>query len=375
MPYIDLNVLGIFWGIMVLSSLFIYSGAPQFFAAKLVSKTKKTYSALLAVCGLSAFISSYTENVATVLIVAPIALEVAKVLKVNPIPFIIGIAISSNLQGCATLIGDPPSIILASHAGMNFLDFFWMDGKPGIFFAVQFGTIASFFVLYLFYRKYSDETKTITAIPVKTWIPSYMIGSCVLLLVILSLFENIPHYTIGFVCVLFGIFGLLWHFLTAERNLNILVQLDWYTMFFLVGVFVLVGCLTHTGLITDFANILMKLSGTNPLKGFLYIVFISVIFSAFIDNVPFTIAMIPVAELMAKNSSVSPYPYLFGLLIGTCLGGNITPIGASCNITCMGILRKHGYKVGFYDFFRLGLPFTIAAVFSSSIFIWIVWSK
>jgi len=151
---INFNVLGVFLGTMVLSSLFIFSAVPAYLATKLVDRSKNVGMALLSVCLLSGFISSFVENVATVLIVAPIAFEVAKKLKVNPVPFLIGIAVSANLQGCATMIGDSPSLILALSSGMNFMDFFWMKGRPGITFAVELGAAASFYVLYLLFKKY-----------------------------------------------------------------------------------------------------------------------------------------------------------------------------------------------------------------------------
>ena len=373
--WIDLNVLGIFWGIMVLSFLFIYSGAPKLLAGKLVSKSASVVGALLAVCGLSAFISSYTENVATVLIVGPIAIEIALALGINPIPFIIGVAVSSNLQGCATLIGDPPSIILASSSGMNFNDFFWLQGKPGIFFAVQLGAVGSFLVLYLAFKKYRGKPTPVTTEPVKTWLPSFFIAASVITLIIISLSGTQHDQAIGIACFIWGLIGIGWHHFSKREAINLLKDLDWHTLFFLAGIFILVGSLTQVGLISDLAQLMVKLTQAHPLGSFILIILISVIVSAFVDNVPYTIAMIPVAKIIAAKTGLSPYPYLFGLLIGACLGGNITPIGASCNITAVGLLRRHGYRVSFLDFIKLGLPFTLTAVTIASIFIWLVWSR
>ena len=139
---------------MVLSFLFAYSGVPNLLASHLVNRTKTVAGAFLVLCGMTAFISSFSENISTIMIVAPLAIETAKKLKVSPVPLIIGMAVSSNLQGCATMIGDSPSIILAISAKMSFTDFFWMQGKPGIFFAVEFAALGSFLVLFLIFRKY-----------------------------------------------------------------------------------------------------------------------------------------------------------------------------------------------------------------------------
>src|SRR3989338_1052066 len=192
---VNYNVLGVFLGIMVLSTLFINSSVPAYLGAKIVDKSKNVGMAMLGVCVLSGFISSFVENVATVLIVAPIAFEVAKKLKASPIPFLIGIAVSSNLQGCATMVGDSPSIILALSSGMSFLDFFWMKGRPGITFAVELGAIASFCVLYLLFRKYRQPIARLEEVKVKTWFPTALLGLMMLSLAASSFVKNKHPYT------------------------------------------------------------------------------------------------------------------------------------------------------------------------------------
>ena len=167
--WINYNVLGVFIGTMLLSNLFILSGVPAYLAARMVNKSRRVGIALVFVCCLSAFISSFTENVATVLIIAPVALEIASALAISPVALLIGVALSANLQGCATMIGDSPSIILALESGMNFNDFFWMPaakaggilGRAGIFFAVQAGMLASLYILWRIFRKYRDKPRQI----------------------------------------------------------------------------------------------------------------------------------------------------------------------------------------------------------------------
>ena len=370
---ININVLGVFLGTMVLSSLFIFSGVPAYLAANLVDKSKSICMAMLLVCGLSGFISSFTENVATVLIVAPIALEIARRIKINPVSLLIGVALAANLQGTATMIGDSPSIILAMQSGMNFNDFFWMQGRPGIFFAVELGAIGAFFILWLIYRKFRHPPHKIEVIKPKTWIPAVLMSLMVLSLVISSFIKNKHQYTVAFICLSWALIGLIWHEFKHRESISLVRNLDWQTFFFLVGIFVLVGSLTYNGVIEDIAKIISSLAGQNAFFAYLMIVWISVFISAFVDNIPYTIAMIPVAKIVAANLGMSMYPFLFGLLIGTCLGGNITPIGASCNVVTMGLLRKEGYKVKFSEFVKLGLPFTVIAVLLGSLSIWFFW--
>jgi len=370
---INLNVMGIFWGTMVLSFLFVYSGVPNLLASKLVNKTKSVAGAFLVLCAMTAFISSFSENISTILIMAPLAIETAKKLDVSPVPLIIGMAVSSNLQGCATMIGDSPSIILAMESNMSFNDFFWMQGKPGIFFAVELAALGSFVVLFLIFKKYRGKTKHVPSEKAKTWIPGLMIIGLVTSLIIASSITRKPAYTLGSICVFWGIIAVIWHHLQHREALNLVRGLDWQTFFFLIGIFVLVGSLTVNGIINDLAQFMIKITGASAILSFILLIVVSVIISAFVDNIPYTIAMIPVAQLMARTLGVSPYPFLFGLLVGTCVGGNITPIGASCNIAAVGILRKNGYRIGFMEFVRIGLPFTIVTVTIASLFIWLVW--
>lgn len=371
---INYNVLGVFWGTMVLSVLFINSAVPAYLATRLVDRSKNVGLAMLAVCLLSGFISAFVENVATVLIVAPIAFEVAKKLKANPVPFLIGIAVSANLQGCATMVGDSPSIILALSSGMSFMDFFWMKGRPGITFAVELGAIASFYILYLLFKKYKQPVTQIEEVKVKTWFPTILLALMMFSLAASSFIKNKHPYTIAFICVIYGCIGLVWHEIKHKEAISLVKDLDWHTFFFLIGIFILVGSLTHQGIVNDMADFIIKYTQNNQFIAFTIIIWLSVLLSAFIDNIPYTIAMIPVAKLIAQSLGVGQELFLFGLLIGTSLGGNITPIGASANVVAVGLLRKHGFHVKFSDFVKIGLPFTLAAVSAAYVFLWLVWS-
>jgi Na+/H+ antiporter NhaD/arsenite permease-like protein len=170
--------------------------------------------------------------------------------------------------------------------------------------------------------------------------------------------------------------SILWEkFINKGLIFDGIKKLDWDTTFFLIGVFILVGSISYTGWIVTISDFLSGLVGSNIFLGYTLIVFVSVFLSAFIDNVPFLAAMLPVAGAMSAELGVSPYLFYFGLLIGASLGGNITPIGASANIVACGLLKKEGYEVSFKSFMKIGLPFTIVAVTAAYLFIWFIWGS
>jgi Na+/H+ antiporter NhaD/arsenite permease-like protein len=370
---INWNVMGIFVGTLAICDIFIKSRAPAYIAEIIVAKSRNTTWAILFICMLTGFISAFVENVATVLIVAPIAMSLAKKLKINPINMMISIAISSNLQGCATLIGDPPSMLLAGFAKMTFFDFFVYKSKPSIFFAVQIGAVASMFVLYFVFRKETEKPAVIAVEKVKSWIPSWILVLTVLALALSSFFDSEFSCVAGIICMLAGVISIFWgRFANKEKFEIILNSLDWDTTFFLIGIFVLVGSITYVGWLEVFANFLSGIVGDRLFLGYILLVFLAMILSAFIDNVPFLAAMLPVAMKMSDTLGIDSSLFLFGLLIGASLGGNITPIGASANIVACGILKKEGYEVSFGRFAKIGLPFTIAALSVACLFVWFI---
>lgn len=373
---INWNVMGIFVGTLIVADIFMQSRVPAFVAEVIVDRAKNTTWAILSICLLTGFISAFVENVATVLIVAPIALALAKKLKINPMNMMIAIAVSSNLQGTATLIGDPPSMLLGGFAKMNFGDFFFYKGRPSIFFAVELGAFVSFFVLYYIFRKEKEKIKLIPIEKVRSWVPTIILVTLIILLAASSFFDTGFSYLAGIICMVAGIVSIIWEKLVNKSSIvGGLKALDWDTTFFLMGVFILVGSITITGWVEAFSIFLSGFIGQNIFLGFTLVVFLSVILSAFIDNVPFLAAMLPVAVSMSDRLQINPSLFLFGLLIGTSLGGNITPIGASANIVACGLLKKEGHQVKFKDFMKIGIPFTLAAVTAAYLFIWFVWHK
>jgi Na+/H+ antiporter NhaD/arsenite permease-like protein len=332
---------------------------------------------MLFLCALSGAISAFVENVAVVLLVAPVAISLADKLKISPVQLLTGIAICSNLQGTATMVGDPPSMILAGYMKMSFLDFFIYHGRPGIFFAVEIGAVASMFVLAWIFRKHREPTAVLAFESCRSHVPTAMLGLLVVGLSLAALPDPDFKWFAGSFTMALAAVAIAWFSLVAkwEPLGKVVKSFDWDTTFFLVGVFVVVGALSDSGWIDKLADCLSSTVGNNLCLAFTALVMLSVLVSGFVDNVPFLLTMIPVAQKMADNMQV-PVPLLmFGLLIGACLGGNLTPIGASANVVTVGMLRKRGYLVSFRDFMSVGIPFTAAAVFAACLFVWLIWSR
>jgi len=371
---INWNVMGIFTGVLIVAEFFIITKVPILLSDILIDRSRNVAQAMLLVCALTSVVSIFVENVAAVLIIAPLALQLSRRLRISPVPFLTGIAISSNLQGTATLVGDPPSMILAGEMDLNFNDFFIYMGRPSIFFAVQVGAIFSFVVLWLFYRKYDQPTVYVEKERVTSWVPTILLAAMIVVLALAPLLEDM-HIKVrpGLICMAFGAVTLVWAANHDRRQTwRVIRYFDYPTVGFLMGVFALIGVLSlpQVGVIDDIRGFMMRLVGDSRGLAFLVIVGFSVAFSAFIDNVPYLTAMLPVV----KSWTGSDDPLLaFGLLLGACLGGNITPIGAAANVVSVGILRREGHVVEFWEFVKIGLPFTLAATIPAGIFIWLIW--
>lgn len=374
---IDFNVLLMIMGTMGLVALFIESNMPALLADMIMEKVPTVKWAAVSLALFAGIISAFVDNVATVLMIAPIALAICKKLNTNPVPFIIAIAVSSNLQGAATLIGDTTAIMLGSALDLSFLEFFWYQGKPSIFFAVELGAVLSAFILMFIFRKengkiegFNEKTK------VTDYVPTVLLVSALVLLILASLIPNKPDITNGLICCALLVVGITYK-TVKERNLKSIVPvlkgIDFETIFILLGLFLMIGGISEQGVIDKVATFFAEIGGNNIFLLYTVIVWASVLISAFIDNIPYVATMIPVIAGISSSLGIDPTPLYFGLLSGATLGGNCTPIGASADITGIGILRRNGYEVKNKDFFRIGIPFTLAAIVPAYIYIWLVY--
>ena len=374
---IDWNVLMMIFGTMVIVDYFIESKMPNYIADKILNVAPNVLWVTISMSLFSGIISAFIDNVATVLMVAPVGLAICKKLKISPVAMIICIAVSSNLQGGSTLVGDTTSIMLAGAAGMDFNDFFWMNGKLGIFFAVELGALATVPIMMFLFRKDKEPVSSDEKTVVTDYVPTIMMLGHVVLLVIASFFQNKPEITNGVICMVCGIINIVWEIYLSKGTDSMwhsLKAIDYDTMLLLAGLFCVISGITNVGIIDELATIIADAGKGNVFMLYTVIVFGSVAISAFIDNIPYVATMLPVLGSLSAVMSANPLLLYFGLLIGATLGGNLTPIGASANIAGVGMLRKEGYEVSFGDFMKIGVPFTLTAVVMGYLFIWFVYA-
>ena len=376
LPSLDFNVLMMIAGTMGLVALFIESKMPSLLADIIMEKVPNIQMAAVALALFSGVISAFVDNVATVLMVAPVALAICQKLNTNPIPFIIGVAVSSNLQGAATLVGDTTAIMLGSALDMSFMDFIFYHGKPGMFFIVELGAVLSALILaWIFRNEKGAIPKAAQRTEVTDYVPTILLVGTIVLLILASFIPNKPAVTNGLICCVLLVIGLIYNY-ARKRELSAITEplkgIDFETIGLLVGLFIMIGGISYQGVIDALAKILADLGGGNVFLMYTIIVWASVVISAFIDNIPYVATMIPVIAGLAIEMGCDPTPLYFGLLSGATLGGNCTPIGASANITGIGILRKAGYDVKNSDFFKIGIPFTLSAIIPAYILVWVL---
>ncbi len=374
---IDWNVLLMIFGTMVIVDYFIESKMPNLIAEKILNLAPNVMWVTILMSLFSGIISAFIDNVATVLMVAPVGLAICKKLKISPVSMIICIAVSSNLQGAATLVGDTTSIMLAAAAGMDFNDFFWTTGRPGIFFAVELGALATVPIMMVLFRKDKEPVSSTESTKVTDYVPTIMMLGHVVLLIIASFIPDKPDITNGVICMVCGIINIVWEIVLSKGTDSMwhsLKAIDYDTMLLLAGLFCVIAGITNVGIIDELAGMIASAGKGNVFLLYTVIVFGSVAISAFIDNIPYVATMLPVLGSLAAVMNTDPTLLYFGLLIGATLGGNLTPIGASANIAGVGMLRKEGYEVQFRDFMKIGVPFTLTAVIVGYLFIWIVYA-
>ena len=374
---LDFNVLLMIGGTMGLVQMFIDSHMPERLADMIMNKVPNVQWAAVSLSLFAGIISAFVDNVATVLMIAPVAIEICKKLKTNPVPFIISIAVSSNLQGAATLVGDTTAIMLGSALDMSFLDFIWYQGKPGMFFMVELGAVFSACIVYFTFRKDKGAIpKTGKMTAVTDMVPTVLLVGAIVLLIVASFLPfEMPAETNGLICFTLLIIGLIYNY-AKKKNLDALMgplkAVDFETLGLLVGLFLMIGGISNMGVIDALAQLLAKLGAGNPFLMYTIIVWSRELPSQFLDHIRYVGTLIPVIAGIAAEMGIDSTALYFGLLSGATLGGNCTPIGASANITGIGILRKEGHEVSNADFFKIGIPFTLSAIVPAYILIWIL---
>lgn len=376
-PAIDFNVIFMLCGTMIIVYYFIESKMPNKIANFLLDKAPNVMWLTIFMSAFAGVISAFIDNTATVLMVAPVALAVCKNLKINPVPMILALAVSSNLQGASTLVGDTTSIMLGAHANMSFNDFFFMNNKLSIFFAVELGALVSLIVMLFMFRKNKEKVNSNKKVKVTNYLPSASLIFLVISLIWASFIPNKSYMTNGIICMVFALINLiydLFHNKKENQLLKNLRSIDYQTISLLVCLFLVIEGVKNIGLIDDLAKLIANVGGSNIFVLYTIIVFGSAIISGFIDNIPYVATMLPVVSSVSLISKCDPILLYFGLLSGATLGGNLTSFGASANICACGLLRKEGYSVSLKDYSKIGIPLTLSALISGYLLIWFVWA-
>ena len=373
---INWNVIMMIGGTMVIVYYFIESKMPNRLAEIILEKCPTVMWVIILMSLFAGAVSAFIDNVATVLMIAPVGLAICKKLKISPVSMLLAIAVSSNLQGAATLVGDTTSIMLGAYAKMNFMEFFFMHGKPGIFFAVELGALLTVPVMLFLFHDLNQPVEAEEKTKVEGIFPTIALCGVVVCLIIASFIPNTPSTINGIICVVIALLCMAVDFKMKKMPENLrkaILSIDFETLCILTGLFLVIQGITDVGIIDMVANGIAKVGGKNIFLLYTIIVWGSVLFSAFVDNIPYVATMLPIITGISQLLGIEPYLLYFGLLSGATLGGNITPIGASANITAVGMLKQNGYTVKFSDFMKIGLPFTFVAVMAGYLFIWFTW--
>jgi Na+/H+ antiporter NhaD/arsenite permease-like protein len=367
---IDYNTIGLLLGMMIIVAILAESGVFQWVGIK-ASKASKgnLWKLMLILCTFTGVVSMFIDNVTTVLLMIPVTIAVFRVFKVSPVPFILAQALASNVGGAATLIGDPPNIIIGSAANIDFNAFIIHMG-PTV--AISFA--ASLFLLKFLFRKdlkahaqnleqlmKEDENAYLKDKSVLKKSLGVLLGVIALFVVHGSLHIAPSMIAIGGAAVLLVV--------TRASPEKVFHEIDWPTLIFFTGLFIIVGIAEHAGMIDMLSTAAIAVTGGDPWLTFIVVVWLSAIASAFVDNIPFTATMIPIIQTLNANPNIAAMfgdfhvsPLWWALALGANFGGNGTLIGSSAGIIAAGISEKYGHRISFNRWFIIGFPFMIMTV-------------
>ena len=366
---IDFNTIGLLLGMMIIVAILGETGVFSWVAVKATELSKGSpWRLMVILCTFTAIVSAFVDNVTVILLMIPVTLTIFRSLNRSPIPYVIGQTMCSNIGGASTLIGDPPNIIIGSAAGIDFTSFILGMGPTIV---VTF--VSSLFILRFLFAK---ELKTrFDANIIEDFKQNHLIKDKKLLknsLVILAgvIFFFIIQGYIGIEVSLIAFAGAAILLVTTKINLErILHEIDWSTLLFFTSLFIVIGIFSEAGGIHILSSTVLGVTGGDPWSTFFSVIWLSAIASGFVDNIPFTVTMVPLLETLTKNPEImagfghmSINPLWWALALGADLGGNLTLIGSSAGVVAAGISAKYGFRLTFREWFKIGLPFTILTV-------------
>ena len=368
--HIDFNTIGLLVGMMIIVNILKRTGVFEYLAIRATKKSKgDQWKILVLFAIITALSSAFLDNVTTILLIVPVTLVITDTLDTNPIPFMFTEILIANIGGTATLIGDPPNIMIGSATGLGFVDFI-VNLAP----VVIVISVATLFLLKLIYKdflKATDENKQkIMKMDESITIKDKLLLKKSLIVLFLTILGFMVHaqFHLESATVALGGAALLLVISKIDPE-EILFEVEWTTIFFFMGLFILVGSLVEVGVIDNLAKKMLELTKGNLFVTTLTILWVSAIASAFLDNIPFVATMIPLIKAMTASGQLDANPLWWALALGACLGGNGTIIGASANVIVTGIMAREGRPVSFMSLMRIGFPMMIVSIIISTIYL------
>lgn len=367
--YIDFNTIGVLIGMMLFVAVVKNSGLFEYVAIKAAKMAKgDPWKIMVAFIIITAFLSGFLDNVTTVLLVGPMTITIARMLKINPVPFLLTQIFAANIGGTATLIGDPPNIMIGSAAGLTFLDFVANTGIVAIVSIIVLIIIMRF----VYGSKLSADVeaiKSVAQLDETKAIEDHALLVKSIVMVIIVVFAFIFHSQIGMETATIALTCAAVMMVIGKRNIDHIVsEVEWSTILFFVALFTVVGGMVETGVIGELAHIILNTAEGHPIMMMMILLWASALLSSILDNIPFVATLIPLVIALGE-SGVDIEPLWWAISLGACFGGNGTLIGASANVVLSGISNKHGYPITFKDYTKVGFPVMIMTVVLSTIFL------
>ncbi len=367
---IDFNTIGLLIGMMVIVNILRRTGVFGYLAIKAAKSVQgEPWKVIVVFSIFTAISSALLDNVTTILLIVPITLVITDTLETDPIPFIMPLILVSNIGGTATLIGDPPNIMIGSASGLGFMDFF-INLAPVI---LVIFTVVIFIFRFMFKKSLSiteEKRAAIMSMDETLAIKDVLLLKKGVVVLSLTIVGFVLHQSLGFESATVALLGAALYLLISKiEPEEVLLEVEWPTIFFFTALFILVGGLEEVGVINFLANKMLEVTEGNMVMMVLLILWGSAIASAFLDNIPFVATMIPLIKSMALMSGLAITPLWWALALGACLGGNGTLVGASANVIVSGMLEKHGNKLGFVRYMKVGFPIMILTVGISTVYL------
>ena len=369
LSYIDFNTIGVLVGMMIFVAIVRQSGMFEYIAVRAAKAVHgDPWKIMVAFTLITAVLSAILDNVTTVLLVGPMSIAIARMLKIDPVPFLMGQILASNVGGTATLIGDPPNIMIGSAAHLSFMDFLDNTG-----FAVLFILVVLILLMKIVYEK-KIELGTVDTSAIEKLDPSKSItnralmrkGIIVLICVIIGFMF---HDKLGIESSVIALTAAAVMLVIGREDVDQAIQdVEWTTILFFMSLFVVVGGLTETGIIKELASKIIDATNGHPMVTMLVLLWASALLSSILDNIPFVATLIPlILAMQADGMDVTSFWWAISL--GACLGGNGTMIGASANVVLSDISTKHGYPITFKSYLKVGMPFMLLSIVISTVFL------